>query len=175
MRLEGAVFYSDVRDLIQTVVLPDTTTQTQNVGDGEFYGAEVGVDAPVGSAAERRRQLHRHQADDRRRAASRTCGRPACRRTRRSCTRPGGRSSGSRSRRASTSPAIGGATSTRRRRSRTCGPAPTRWSTWRREYAIARDVDVVFGFKNLTDDNYELAWGFPQPGRTFYVKTRIGL
>ena len=33
----------------------------------------------------------------------------------------------------------------------------------------------MLGFKNLTDDNYELAWGFPQPGRTFYVKTRIGL
>ena len=47
LRLEGAVFYSDVRDLIQTVVLPDTTTQTQNVGDGQFYGAEVGVDAPL--------------------------------------------------------------------------------------------------------------------------------
>jgi iron complex outermembrane receptor protein len=33
------MFYSDVRDLIQTIVLPDTTTQTQNVGDGRFYGA----------------------------------------------------------------------------------------------------------------------------------------
>jgi iron complex outermembrane receptor protein len=33
----------------------------------------------------------------------------------------------------------------------------------------------VFGLKNLTDDNYELSWGFPQPGRTFYVKTRVGL
>ena len=42
------MFYSDVRDLIQTVVLPDTTTQTQNVGDGRFYGAEIGADAPVG-------------------------------------------------------------------------------------------------------------------------------
>jgi len=29
--------------------------------------------------------------------------------------------------------------------------------------------------KNLTDDNYELAWGFPQPGRSFYIKTRVGL
>ena len=27
------------------------------------------------------------------------------------------------------------------------------------------------GSENLTDDNYELAWGFPQPGRTFYFKT----
>ena len=33
LRLAARCFYSDVRDLIQTVVLPDTTTQTQNVGD----------------------------------------------------------------------------------------------------------------------------------------------
>ncbi|MEO8755991.1 MAG: hypothetical protein ABI624_25310 [Casimicrobiaceae bacterium] len=43
------------------------------------------------------------------------------------------------------------------------------------EYAVASKVGVVVGFKNLGDDNYELAWGFPQPGRTFYVKTRVGL
>ena len=43
------------------------------------------------------------------------------------------------------------------------------------DYAIRTNLNVVFGFKNLTDDNYALAWGFPQPGRTFYVKTRVGL
>ena len=48
LRFEANVFYSDVRDLIQTVVLTDTTTQTQNVGDGQFYGAEVSVEATVG-------------------------------------------------------------------------------------------------------------------------------
>ena len=40
--------YSDVRDLIQTVVLPDTTTQTQNVGT-PFYGVEFAIAAPLGS------------------------------------------------------------------------------------------------------------------------------
>jgi iron complex outermembrane recepter protein len=43
------------------------------------------------------------------------------------------------------------------------------------EYTIASDFEVVFGLKNLADRKYELAWGLPQPGRTFYVKTRIGL
>ncbi len=42
--LEATAFYSNVRDLIQTVVLPDTTTQTQNVGTGHFSGAEFAVD-----------------------------------------------------------------------------------------------------------------------------------
>jgi iron complex outermembrane receptor protein len=43
------------------------------------------------------------------------------------------------------------------------------------QYSVGRQFDVVFGLKNLSDDNYELSWGFPQPGRTLYVKTRVGL
>ncbi len=50
VRLETTVFYSDVRNLIQTVLLADTTTQTQNVGDGRFYGLELAADVPVGAA-----------------------------------------------------------------------------------------------------------------------------
>ena len=34
-------------------------------------------------------------------------------------------------------------------------------------------VAISLGFKNLLDEYYELAWGYPQPGRTFYVKTRM--
>jgi iron complex outermembrane receptor protein len=43
------------------------------------------------------------------------------------------------------------------------------------EYAIRQGRSVVGGFKNLSDDDYALAWGFPQPGRTFYLKTRVTL
>ena len=32
----------------------------------------------------------------------------------------------------------------------------------------------MVGGRNLLDEYYELAWGFPQTGRTFFVKTRIG-
>ena len=46
--LSAAVFYSNVRNLIQTVVLADTTTQTQNVGNGDFSGFELSVDVPIG-------------------------------------------------------------------------------------------------------------------------------
>jgi iron complex outermembrane recepter protein len=46
-RLAASVFYSRVRDLIQTVVLTDTTTQTQNVGDGNFAGVAVSIDSPT--------------------------------------------------------------------------------------------------------------------------------
>ncbi len=40
-------------------------------------------------------------------------------------------------------------------------------------YGLPRGVDVSLGFKNLLDEYYELAWGYPQPGRTFYAKTRV--
>lgn len=36
----GSAFHSGVRDLIQIVMRPDTTTQTQNVGDGDFAGLD---------------------------------------------------------------------------------------------------------------------------------------
>jgi hypothetical protein len=38
---------------IQTVVLPDTTTQTQNVGNGELSGVELSLDTPVGNTVAR--------------------------------------------------------------------------------------------------------------------------
>jgi iron complex outermembrane receptor protein len=43
------------------------------------------------------------------------------------------------------------------------------------QYSVMRTFDVAIGMKNIGDQNVELAWGFPQPGRTFYVKTRVGL
>src|SRR5690606_25906010 len=46
-RIGAAVFYNDVEDLIQTVVLPDTTTQAQNVGNGRFAGIELSFDTQI--------------------------------------------------------------------------------------------------------------------------------
>jgi iron complex outermembrane recepter protein len=40
-------------------------------------------------------------------------------------------------------------------------------------YALSARLEAAVGFKNLLDQNYELAWGFPQPGRTLYIKTKI--
>jgi iron complex outermembrane receptor protein len=46
LRLHAAVFYSDLKDMLQTViVIPNPqTTQTQNVGDGRYYGVETSFD-----------------------------------------------------------------------------------------------------------------------------------
>ncbi|NOT27697.1 MAG: TonB-dependent receptor [Acidobacteria bacterium] len=176
LRLEGTVFYSDVRDLIQTVVLPDTTTQTQNVGDGRFYGFEVAVESPLSTQM--------------------TVGGnyTALRRSIRDGLQPNLRPTGVPTHKAflyaSWNPV----------EQLTITPsldvAGERWSDINAtpqpgfpyvrtgsyslvdisaQYAVARNFDVVFGLKNAGDQNIELAWGFPQPGRTFYVKTRVSL
>ena len=48
--LTAALFYNDVKDMIQTVVVsagPPQLTQTANVGNGEYYGIELGADAQI--------------------------------------------------------------------------------------------------------------------------------
>jgi iron complex outermembrane receptor protein len=39
-------------------------------------------------------------------------------------------------------------------------------------YQVTRGIQLSAGVKNLSDDYYQLAWGLPQAGRTFYLKTR---
>lgn len=51
LNLSTALFYADIEDMIQTVVAiagPPQITQARNVGDGEFYGVEIGVQARLG-------------------------------------------------------------------------------------------------------------------------------
>ena len=53
--VEGAVFYSDVRDALISIPVAlgapfGTVSQTRNVGDGKYYGAEASVTARVSSA-----------------------------------------------------------------------------------------------------------------------------
>jgi iron complex outermembrane receptor protein len=174
--LETTLFYSDVRDLIQTVILPDTTTQTQNVGDGRFYGIELAVDAPLtptltvgGNYTALKRTIH-----DALQPNLRPTGVPthkaflyaAWRPIERLTLTPSLDIAGDRWSDVNTNPVP--AFPYLRTGSATLLDVSA-------QYAVQRNFDVVLGFKNLTDRNYELAWGFPQPGRAFYVKTRLGL
>jgi iron complex outermembrane receptor protein len=171
-RVSASVFHSDVRDLIQTVVLPDTTTQTQNVGNGNFSGVELSIDSPIGTtlrAGGNYTFMHREIAD---------------------ALQPNLRPTGVPAHRAflwttwqSTS---------RLRITPSLDVAGDRWSDVNpapafpfvrtgayalldldATYAFQRRLEVSLGFKNLLDDYYELAWGFPQQGRAAYVKTRM--
>ena len=42
------------------------------------------------------------------------------------------------------------------------------------KYQVTENVEFAGGVRNLLDQNYELVWGLPQPGRTFYAKVRAG-
>ena len=174
VRLEATVFYSDVRDLIQTVVLPDTTTQTQNVGDGRFYGVELAVDAPVGdrlTIGGNYTALSR-KITDVLQPNLRPTGVPNSKAFLYAAWRPIGQ--------LTVTPSLDIAGD----RWSDVNPPPVfpyvRTGSYTlldvaAQYDVIRNFDVVFGLKNVTDRNYQLAWGFPQPGRTFYVKTRVGI
>ena len=173
-RATAAVFYSEVRNLIQTVVLPDTTTQTQNVGDGEFSGLELAVDAPISTtvrAGGHYTYMHR-VIRDALQPNLRPTGVPSQRAFLYATWQPLGRVrltpslelAGDRWSEQNPAPAFPYV--------RTGGYALLDFDA---TYALPRSLEFSLGFKNLLDDYYELAWGFPQPGRTFYATTRLGL
>lgn len=41
------------------------------------------------------------------------------------------------------------------------------------QYDFSESMSVNFGVRNIFDKNYQLAEGFPEPGRSFYLKTRL--
>jgi iron complex outermembrane receptor protein len=176
LRLEGTLFYSDVRDLIQTIVLPDATTQTQNVGDGRFYGVELAVDVPITSAltAGGNYTAMSRTIRDPLQPTLRPTGVPTHKAFLYAAWRP--------IERLTIAPALDIAGDRWSDVNRTPVPAFPYVRTGgytlldlSAQYSVQRSIDVVFGLKNLADETYELSWGFPQPGRTFYVKTRVGL
>ena len=72
--LTAALFYADIEDMIQTVVVsagPPQLTQTQNVGDGEFYGVELGVHSRLAELWSVDRELHVPRARDHGRVTAR--------------------------------------------------------------------------------------------------------
>jgi iron complex outermembrane receptor protein len=171
-RFESAIFYSNVRDLIQTVVLPDTTTQTQNVGTGDFYGIELSADVDVVQSLTMggNYTLVHREINDALQPNLRPTGVPTNKvflyATWRGIPK------------LRVSPSLDAADD----RWSDVNPAPAfpyvRTGSYTllnidATYAVTPKLEIAAGFKNLNDDDYELSWGFPQPGRSFYLKTRV--
>jgi iron complex outermembrane receptor protein len=172
LQLGGAIFYSDVRDLIQTVVLPDTTTQTQNVGDGEFYGVEFSVEARL---SDRLTAGGNYTFIDR---------------TIKDALLPNLQATGVPENKAflyvawqptmrfAITPSIDVADD---RWSDVNPPTPVPYVQTGSytvlgldaKYTFAGNVEIGIGGKNLLDENYELVYGFPQTGANYYVKVRV--
>jgi iron complex outermembrane receptor protein len=170
--VSAAVFYSDVRSLVQAVVLPDGTNQSQNVGDGHFEGAELDVDLAVG----RTWRVGANYGFIRRVIADallpnlRATGVPTHKGFLSASCQPLAQ--------VTVSPSLELAGD----RWSDINPAPAfpyvRTGAYRlvnvdATWDVSARLALTAGLKNASDDYYELAWGLPQPGRTFYVKTRV--
>jgi len=173
-RLAASLFYSDVRGLIQTVLLPDTTTQTQNVGNGDFSGVELSVEtsASPGLRVGGNYTYIRRVITDALQPNLRPTGVPTNKAFLYATWQPVTP--------LRLTPNIEFADDRWSDRNATPVPAFPYVKTGAytllnldATYAAARSLELSLGFKNLLDDYYELAWGFPQPGRTFYMKTRV--
>lgn len=172
--LYAALFYNDVLDMIQTVVAdpgPPQLTQTHNVGDGEYYGAELAADAQLNASL----RVGGHYTHMQRRI--------------RDPLQPGLRAVGTPENQAllflawqpwpafTIMPSIEYADD---RWSDLTGGAYTRTGQYtlvnlQIEYRMRSGWQAAVGGRNLTDEEYELAWGFPEPGRSWYAKLRYVL
>ncbi len=170
-KLTASLFYSDVSDMIQTVVVQASPqlTQSQNVGDGKYYGAEFGADTRLGehfTLGGNYTWLHR-QIDDALQPGLRPVGTPKHQAFLYATWTP--------VERFSLTPNL--------------EYANDRWSdvtsggyvetgrylllNLQAQIRLRDDIEVDVGGRNLLDENYELAWGLPEPGRTLYAKFRI--
>jgi iron complex outermembrane receptor protein len=171
-RIGGAVFYNDVEDLIQTVVLPDTTTQAQNVGNGRFTGVEVFFDAPISDRFRLGGNFTHIDLDieDALQPDLRVDGVPENKGLLFASWRP--------VQRLTVTPSIEAADD---RWSNVNPPVPDPYVAtgaytlvnFDGSYAFDNGLELGLGARNLLDENYELAWGFPEAGRSVYAKIRM--
>jgi iron complex outermembrane receptor protein len=169
----GSLFYSDVRDLIQTVQLPNATTQTQNVGNGHFYGAETSAEAKLAESwrAGGNYTYIRRIVKDALQPLLRPTGVPTQKAFFYLTWSP--------IQKLNVTPSLELADN--RWSDKTTTPAQAfpyvKTGAYNllmldATYQATKNVAVSIGAKNLSDDNYQLAWGLPQAGRTFYLKTK---
>lgn len=169
-RIGGAVFYSDLTDVIQSIPIPGNLVQNQNIGEGRTYGFEISGEWELleeltlgGNYTYLNRSLEDPQRPD-----LKPVGTPEHLAYLYARWRP--------------LPQL------------TITPgvelSDARWSSDRFEnqfthvpgfgllnlnveYELSSRASVTVGVRNLLDKHYELADGYPEPGLTFYLGTRL--
>ncbi|MCC7549231.1 MAG: TonB-dependent receptor [Burkholderiales bacterium] len=172
VRFNTALFYADVGDMIQTVIVdagPPQLTQTRNVGDGEFYGVELGAEASLSTTfvvGGTFTWMHR-EIDDPLQPDYRPTGAPDSQGLLYATWSPLARWS--------FTPSIEYASNRWN-----SGPGTIYLRTGRYtlvnmqvQWDAAKNVRFAVGARNLLDEEYELAWGFPEQGRSIYGKVQI--
>ncbi len=176
VRVETALFYSDISDMMQSVYVGPALTQTQNVGDGKYAGFEIAASwdlAPNIALSANYTYLHREISEPVRAGlkATDTPDHSAYLRLDWQATDT-----------LKVAPSLELASS-RLSDSAIQPTDPTQVAYTRNagfglvhldlEWQPTETTSVVFGVRNLFDKNYELVEGFPEAGRTFYLTTGV--
>lgn len=190
VRLEGAIFYSKVDDAVVSVRPQGstaTTTRRENLGDGNYYGAEVSLDANLmpSLAVGANYSYIRRSFDIRALAGSIL---PAAFDLTDVPTHkafayadwepvkglhvvPNVEIASDRSLLATYAPPLAGTPTVAGPPVYYRGGAYTNVGL-RIDYAINDAVEIGIGARNLFDENYALADGFPEPGRNIFLTLR---
>lgn len=172
-RVGGAIFYSDVGNAIQSVELtpnPNRTSQFQNIGKTTYYGFEVFgewdliPELTIGGNY----TLLKSRYQDPGRPDLRPIGRPEHVAYLYAHWRP--------MEQLTVTPSVEfsshrfSSTTNEQTFFRVPGFTLANLNT---EYRFNEQTSVSVGVRNIFDKHYELAEGFPEPGRTFYFNTRF--
>ena len=171
-RAEGAVFYSRLTDVIVAFPLifnGQAVTQSRNLGKGRYYGGEIALSANLGRALSlgtNYTYTHR-DLDDPTNVAFQPTGVPTHKAFAYADWSPVTR--------LHVVPNVDIASD--RWVTKTAGTRYFRTGSYvqanlRVDFEVIDGVTIGVGGRNLFDDNYQLADGFPEPGRSFFASVR---
>ncbi|MBN9532873.1 MAG: TonB-dependent receptor [Alphaproteobacteria bacterium] len=172
IHFSGALFYSDVQDAIETVILPPPApaglSQSQNVGHGTYYGLEFSISGQISDRAEAGvNYTWLHRSLDTPAGGIQLTGVPAHKGFAyfTYAVTPD----------LSITPNI--ELASKRWTETTDGSLFYQTGAYALvgisgNWRVTDHFDALFGVKNLMDSNYELTSGFPEAGRTFFFELR---
>lgn len=174
LKLSAAIFYADIQNMIQTVVIQTTPqlTQTRNVGNGENHGVELSADWAINSQLKlgaNYSRLHR-KIDNPVPANLKPTGVPdhlgfayiAWQPLPSLTLQPSVEFAGNR-----WTDQNGSATLAYTRIGHyTLSNLEVTWQP-------SENIEAVLGGRNLFDRNFQLANGLPEPGRSLFTKVRV--
>jgi iron complex outermembrane receptor protein len=169
-KAEAAIFYSDITDKIQTVYQTGSTSctktrkcQVQNIGKVQSSGIELGLSSPVVSWAELGGNYTLTALKNISDPATKLTGVPRHKLTAHALLRPNEAvdvitfAEYNSSRWASNTVELSGFTTL----------------NLKAVYHATKDISTEVGVNNLTDRNYSLADGYPNPGRTYFANATM--
>ncbi len=178
----AAIFYSDVRDLIQAVRVSPTQSQTQNINQGHFYGFEASLEAQLSAQfmLGGNYTFIERNVSDVSIPGFRPVGVPTQKAFIYATWRPIAPLAITPSLEVTSDRWSDVFVGTQAQNAPIRAAFPDLYirtgaytlANVNVNYRFTENFDVAGGVRNLLDQNFELAWGLPQPGRTFYLKAR---